>query len=1076
MHPLDFPFKSVHHKQRSLRHFRAVLFDMDGVVTDTANVHAAAWKALFDEAMAVLDPKQPPFDAADDYRLYVDGRPREAGVRSFMESRGLVIPEGSDEDPAGAMTVHGLASQKQMYFEQALSQQGVLLVEPTIELIRQLRAEYVPLALVTSSRNGPQVLEAGGVLDLFDVIVDGNTALQLHLPGKPDPATYLEASRLLGVDPADSVVIEDAASGVQAGRDGGYAWVVGLNRHAGQSDELLKNAGADVVVDSLDKLDLVNRTTRPFDPAWVLRYDDYDPTTEGTREALCTLANGYWGTRGVIPGSTANLVHYPGTYLAGLFNRLTSAVEGRDVEVEHMVNLPDWTYLSVTPEDGEQLHPEHTPLVDYRQDLDLRRGLLTRRMLFEDERGRRTRLVTRQMQCLAGQHLAAIEFSITAENWSGLAKVETLINGQVANRNVAADRSLAGNHLDPVQVKELDGESVLLETMTNTSKIRVAMATRTRFMEPAKAPEPVRSTLSGDPMVAGQTFDITLNEGETVILEKTVAVANSTDHAIFNPADDAGKRVLRANNFRNLLTYHEEMWTLLWSRFAVVMDREPTTDHRAQLALNLHTFHVLQTVFAAERGMGFGVPARGLHGEGYRGHLFWDEMYIYPMLTLRRPEYTRDLLKYRYHRLAAARHAAFKAGYRGAMFPWQSGSSGREETPTELFNPINQQWMPDNSHRQRHVSLAIAYSVLRYFEATDDVTFMADYGAEMLVEICRFFVSLTQFMEESGRYEIHGVMGPDEYHDGYPDTPGSGLRNNAYTNVLLSWVLQKTTEVLDRLTGLDDPISEWLDVFDEETADWKRISKNLKVPFMNVCPEGFESEACKIIAQFDGYEDLLELDWEHYRKVYGNIGRLDLILQSEGDATNRYKLSKQADVLMLFYLFSKDELQQILDDLGYGFNQSQFSTTVDYYLARTSHGSTLSRLVHGWVAARVDREASWQLFLEALEADLSDTQGGTTREGVHLGAMAGTVDMMIRCYAGIETRADALWMHPRLPTELPGVFFQLRYRNQPITVRINHNEVTLELHPGSAKPITVNLEGNTKELAPGERWTMTLKG
>lgn len=1075
MHPLDFPFRSAQNKTRTLRHFRAVLFDMDGVVTDTATVHAAAWKELFDHALAELDPTQPPFDAKQDYLQHVDGRPREAGVRNFFASRGIELPEGSDADPIGAMTVHGLAAQKQMYFEQALSVQGVDLIESTVELVRELRAEYVPLALVTSSRNGHQVLSAGGVLDLFDVIVDGTTALQLHLAGKPDPAMFLEASRQLGIDPADSVVIEDAASGVQAGHDGGYGWVIGLDRE-GDSGRLLKDAGADLIVADLTELNLVNRTTRPFDPAWVLRYDSYDPATEGTREALCTLANGYWGTRGSIPGTTANLVNYPGTYVGGLFNRLTSAVEGRDMEVEHMVNLPDWTYLTVTPAGGEPLLPDHVPLVAYRQDLDMRRGLLMRTMEFEDKLGRRTRVETRQIQCLAGQHLAGLEYSVTALNWSGTASVTSKINGHVANRNVSADRSLAGEHLDPVQTVELDGESVLLETITKTSKVRVAMATRTRFTEPGNAPEPVRTPIAGDPMTAGHLFEISLDQGVPVVLEKTVAVATSMDNAIHNPADDAGGRVLRANNFRNLLTYHEEMWTVLWSRFAVVMTRDRHVHSREQLALNLHTFHVLQTVFAAESGPDVGVPARGLHGEGYRGHLFWDEMYIYPMLTLRRPEYTRDLLKYRYRRLAAARNAALRAGYRGAMFPWQSGSSGREETPTELFNPINQQWMPDNSHRQRHVSLAVAYSVLRYFEATDDVTFMADYGAELLVEVCRFFVSLCQWHPESGRYEIHGVMGPDEYHDGYPDTPGSGLRNNAYTNVLCSWVLQTTLEVLERLDGLDDPIAQWLDIFDEETALWDNISRRLKVPFMNVCPEGQESEGCKIIAQFDGYDELLELDWEHYRQVYGNIGRLDLILQSEGDATNRYKLSKQADVLMLFYLFSRDELLQILGDLGYTLTREQFMTTVDYYLARTSHGSTLSRMVHGWVAARVDREASWELFKEALEADLSDTQGGTTREGVHLGAMAGTVDMMIRCYGGVETRSDALWLHPRLPKELPGVYFQLRYRNQPITVRIDHEQVSLQLFSGSAQPITVKMEGITKELAPGERWSVPLPG
>lgn len=180
--------------------------------------------------------------------------------------------------------------------------------------------------------------------------------------------------------------------------------------------------------------------------------------------------------------------------------------------------------------------------------------------------------------------------------------------------------------------------------------------------------------------------------------------------------------------------------------------------------------------------------------------------------------------------------------------------------------------MPDNSHNQRHVSLAVAYSVLRYFEATEDETFISNFGGEMLVEICRFFVSLAHHNRDTGRWEIHGVMGPDEYHDGYPDTPGSGLRNNAYTNVLASWALAATVRLLRWMDGRDDPLSQWLDVFEDELRHWEDIAANLKVPFMD---DG-------IISQFDGYEDLLEFDWDDYRDRYDNIGRLDLILQAEG--------------------------------------------------------------------------------------------------------------------------------------------------------------------------------------------------
>src|SRR5665811_159601 len=182
-----------------------------------------------------------------------------------------------------------------------------------------------------------------------------------------------------------------------------------------------------------------------------------------------------------------------------------------------------------------------------------------------------------------------------------------------------------------------------------------------------------------------------------------------------------------------------------------------------------------------------------------------------------------------------------------------------------------------------------------------------------------------------------------------------------------------------------------------EPTHWAHLSRRLSVPFQ----EG-------VISQFDGYDALLELDWERYRANYGNIGRLDLILEAEGDSTNRYKLAKQADVLMLIYLLGPDQFLALLARLGYPFAPEALADTVDYYLARTPHGSTLSRVVHASVLARVDPSRAWTVFRDALASDLDDTQGGTTEEGVHLGAMAGTIDIVTRAFAGMQIDRDQL--------------------------------------------------------------------
>jgi len=229
-----------------------------------------------------------------------------------------------------------------------------------------------------------------------------------------------------------------------------------------------------------------------------------------------------------------------------------------------------------------------------------------------------------------------------------------------------------------------------------------------------------------------------------------------------------------------------------------------------------------------------------------------------------------------------------------------------------------------------------------------------------------------------------------------------------------------------------------------------------------------------IISQFEGYEQLAEFDWEVYRERYGDIGRLDLILAAEGDSPNNYRLSKQADVLMLFYLFSAEELRGLLDSMGYSLPAATIPRTVDFYLARSSHGSTLSRLVHSWVLARSDRNRSWSLFTQALDSDLADIQGGTTREGVHLGAMAGTVDLILRCYSGLEMRDDVLRLRPSLPPELPQAAFEIVYRGQPISIELTRAHVRLRLHAHSGDSITVCIEDQMSVLSPGEVHVMTL--
>jgi trehalose 6-phosphate phosphatase len=234
----------------------AVIFDLDGVVTRTAELHAQAWKQLFDEYLEARARRhgEPfrPFDPASDYRRFVDGRPRYEGVVSFLRSRGIELPFGSPGDPEERETVCGLGNRKNRYFRAALARTGGDPYPTTLELISALRERGVRTAVVSSSRNCAAVIEAAGIGELFDAKVDGIDAAELGMPGKPEPALFLEAARRLGVDPAHAAVVEDAIAGVEAGRRGGFALVVGVDR--GAQFDALTTAGADIVVADLAEL------------------------------------------------------------------------------------------------------------------------------------------------------------------------------------------------------------------------------------------------------------------------------------------------------------------------------------------------------------------------------------------------------------------------------------------------------------------------------------------------------------------------------------------------------------------------------------------------------------------------------------------------------------------------------------------------------------------------------------------------------------------------------------------------------------------------------------------------------
>ena len=272
----------------------------------------------------------------------------------------------------------------------------------------------------------------------------------------------------------------------------------------------------------------------------------------------------------------------------------------------------------------------------------------------------------------------------------------------------------------------------MLKVQTNQSELRIAEAARTQIFKNGDFVNPERYCIK-EPGYIGQTFSMEMAEGDEIRLEKIVSLYTSRDKGMSECGCQAKIAVVEADSFEEILKSHALAWEHLWHRFEIdYYPADPQKGKRTSRILRLYTFHLLQTTSRHSMDLDVGVPSRGWHGEAYRGHIFWDEIFIFPMLNFRMPEITRSLLMYRYRRLDKARKAAQELGHRGAMYPWQSGSSGREETQKLHLNPKSGRWNPDNSHLQRHVNAALAYNIWQYYQVTEDLEFLSFYGAEML--------------------------------------------------------------------------------------------------------------------------------------------------------------------------------------------------------------------------------------------------------------------------------------------------------------------------------------------------------
>ncbi|MGC8774335.1 MAG: beta-phosphoglucomutase family hydrolase [Chlorobaculum sp.] len=1052
--------------------FKGVIFDLDGVITGTAKIHSLAWEAMFNSFLQnyaeVNNEPYVPFDPAHDYLKYVDGKPRMEGVKSFLASRDIEIPYGELDDIPEKETVCGLGNRKNSLFTEILIKEGPEVFQTSVDFIKALKARGIRIGIASSSRNCQLILRLAKLEELFETRVDGEVSIELKLKGKPNPDIFITAAANLGLEPHDCVVVEDAISGVQAGSKGNFGLVLGIAREI--EGIKLKEQGADIVVRDLGEI-TIEEIDKWFDTGlehegWNLRYDSWSPKDERLRESLTTTGNGYMGVRGAFESGMTSAHHYPGTYLAGVFNKLPSEVHGQTVWNNDMVNAPNWLPIEFRIGNGEFINPLEQKILSYRQNLDMRHAVMEREMVIQDTLGDITRIRSKRFCSMDNPHIAAIRYTIQPVNYSAEIEIRSTIDGRVQNRNVLRYNTLSTDHLEHVEHgRASENGPIFLHVRTSHSKNDIVTHARTTLRCGYHGKSVCEGAITSSPRWISEHFKLEVTADRVCSVEKVVSIHTSRDAGHRDPVAAGRETLASAGSFDELLEKHREAWDKIWQKADMKIDGDRFT----QMVIRLHIYHLVSTVSPHNVNIDASIAARGLSGEGYRGHYFWDEIYIMPFFIQHLPEVARALLMFRYHHLDAAREYARDNGYHGAMYPWQTADDGREETPTIHYNPKSGAWDPDLSCRQRHVSIAVFYNAWRYVHDTGDTEFLNNCGAEMMFEIARFWASIATFSPDNGRYHIEGVMGPDEFHEELPGSGKHGVKDNSYTNIMTAWLLEKAIEISQKLDpSVMERLMEKIGIGHDEFMQWRDISGKMNVLI----------DQNGILEQFDGYMGLKELDWEHYKLKYGNIHRMDRILKAENDSPDHYKVAKQADVLMTFYTLAPAEVCAILEKLGYHVADPLRFVRDNYafYEPRTSHGSTLSKVVHSIISSYLlnGHETAWNWFIEALRSDIHDTQGGTTPEGLHCGVMAGTIDTVTRYFSGIAFHKDMLNIKPNFPSHWRRIETNLSFQKSWYRIVITPQSVSVTLTESDANELPAFIGGRSVTLKKGEELTVQL--
>lgn len=766
-----------------------------------------------------------------------------------------------------------------------------------------------------------------------------------------------------------------------------------------------------------EETELINDIDNMALPAhpWRIAEDGLDPKRSFLHETLFALGNGYIGMRGThedMPGQPGSTLE--GTYLNGFHD--TEAIHypenayGLARTNEFMLNVPNAKRIALFV-DGRRVNSGSGRIVAYERSLDFRMGVLERRVEWELDEGRRLRIDSRRLVCFERKHLAAIEYRVTALNFDGQVRIEALLDGEVSNIQAGDDprvgSAISGPSLLPVASEAFEQGLVLTQRTRNSGFLLASSI--------ACEASGVEGILASR-VDAGMAFEAQLLVGSTVTVHKYIAYVSSRDVDASEVAARARAELeagMRAG-FAGLAAAQSRYLADFWAE----ADVEIAGDDALQQGVRFNQFHLLQSVGRDGRT---NIAAKGVTGEGYEGHYFWDtEIYVFPFFLFSRPEIARALLQYRYSGLPKARERAREMSHeRGALYPWRT-IAGEE---CSAYYPAGT--------AQYHINADVAYSIRLYLLATNDFDFIAQYGAEIVLETARIWTGIGSY-DRAGRFCINAVTGPDEYT--------AVVNNNYYTNAMARMHMRFACEIADRMRAERpadwERVAQQIGLEEGEIAAWRAACAAMHLPY---------DEELGIHAQDDSF--LSKKPWDFANTP---ADKYPLLLHYHPLVIYRHQVCKQADVVLALLLLS-DEFA--LEDKRRDF---------DFYEKVTTHDSSLSSCIFSIVAAEVGyADKAYRYFMETARLDLDNTHGNT-EYGVHTAAMAGTWLGVAYGFAGMRLDGSGLRFAPTLPAKWQRYAFRVHVHGGLLEVTVNADGATYRLLQGER--IAFRHHGNPIEL------------